>query len=64
MRFIFWTGLQDFSGLTGLGFNHDNPEKSCNPVKNNGFIKIAAKRRKEHKKNTQSCAFCASLRLF
>jgi hypothetical protein len=33
---VFWTGLQDFSGLTGLGFNHDNPEKSCNPVKNNG----------------------------
>jgi hypothetical protein len=29
---FFWTGLQDFSGLTGLGFNHDNPEKSCNPV--------------------------------
>jgi hypothetical protein len=24
---FFWTGLQDFSGLTGLGFNHDNPEK-------------------------------------
>jgi hypothetical protein len=27
---VFLTGLQDFSGLTGLGFNHDNPEKSCN----------------------------------
>ena len=32
---FFWTGLQDFSGLTGLGFTHDNPEKSC---QNNGSV--------------------------
>jgi hypothetical protein len=25
---FFWTGLQDFSGLAGLGFNHDNPGKT------------------------------------
>jgi hypothetical protein len=35
---FFRTGLQDFSGLTGLGFNPDNPEKSCNPVKNNDSL--------------------------
>jgi hypothetical protein len=28
-RNVSWTGRQDFSGLTGYGFNHDNPEKSC-----------------------------------
>ena len=35
---FFWAGLQDFSGLTGLDFNHDDPEKSCHPVKNNGWF--------------------------
>jgi hypothetical protein len=24
---VFWAGWQDFSGLTGSGSNHDNPEK-------------------------------------
>jgi hypothetical protein len=57
---VFWTGLQDFSGLTGFGFNHDNPEKSCHPVKKKAWFLLPT----EHTEYTEDgfisvCSVCS-----
>jgi hypothetical protein len=42
--------IAGFFRINRIGVNHDHPEKSCNPVKNNGSFLIATKRHKRHKR--------------
>jgi hypothetical protein len=35
---LFFNRISGFFRINRIGVNHDNPEKSCNPVKNNGWF--------------------------
>jgi hypothetical protein len=47
-----------------LGFNHDNPEKSCHPVKNNGSVFIAHGTHGIHGKKIFAFSFFCVFRVF
>jgi hypothetical protein len=46
---VFLDRIAGFFRINRIGVNHDHPEKSCNPVKNNGPVLLSADYTNQHR---------------